>query len=250
MDKIRIAIADDNRQLAEMMTDYLNLQQNMEVVAVAHNGKECIEMLKAQQVDILLLDNIMPFLDGIGVLDAIKGDPELEKVRVIMLSAFGREDLMSQAAKNGASYFIMKPFELDRLLLQIEHIMAQEDPEVKDDPVTAVVKEIGIPPHINGYIYLKEAVNLVLEDPNIIYKITKSLYPGIAAKFDTTATRVERSIRHAIELVWNRVDIKVIAQTFGYSEEYLKNRPANSEFIAMMYETVQRNMENKQQDDD
>lgn len=92
MDKIRIAIADDNRQLAEMMTDYLNLQQNMEVVAVAHNGKECIEMLKAQQVDILLLDNIMPFLDGIGVLDAIKGDPELEKVRVIMLSAFGRED--------------------------------------------------------------------------------------------------------------------------------------------------------------
>ncbi|WP_203332991.1 sporulation transcription factor Spo0A [Planococcus beigongshangi] len=250
MDKIRIAIADDNRQLAEMMTDYLNLQQNMEVVAVAHNGKECIEMLKAQQVDILLLDNIMPFLDGIGVLDAIKGDQELEKVRVIMLSAFGREDLMSQAAKNGASYFIMKPFELDRLLLQIEHIMAQEDPEVKDDPVTAVVKEIGIPPHINGYIYLKEAVNLVLEDPNIIYKITKSLYPGIAAKFDTTATRVERSIRHAIELVWNRVDIKVIAQTFGYSEEYLKNRPANSEFIAMMYETVQRNMENEQQDDD
>lgn len=248
MEKINIAIADDNRQLAEMMTEYLNSQPNMAVVAVAHNGKECIELLKTRQVDILLLDNIMPFLDGIGVLDAIKGERGLEKLRVIMLSAFGREDLMSQAAKNGASYFIMKPFELDRLVLQIEHIMAQQSPEVKDDPITAVVKEIGIPPHINGYIYLKEAVSLVLEDPNIIYKITKSLYPGIAAKFDTTSTRVERSIRHAIELVWNRGDVKAIALTFGYSEEYLKNRPANSEFIAMLHEAVRRNMENEKQD--
>lgn len=247
MEKINIAIADDNRQLADMMVEYLNLQPNMEVVAVVHNGKECIEMLKKQKVDILLLDNIMPFLDGIGVLDAIKGEEDLKNVRVIMLSAFGQDTLMSQAAQNGASYFIMKPFELDRLALQIGHIMEEKtaEPEVKDDPVTAVIKEIGIPAHINGYIYLKEAVHLVLEDPNIIHKVTKSLYPGIAERFDTTSTRVERSIRHAIELVWNRGDIKSIAQTFGYSEEYLKNRPANSEFIAMLYETVKRNMENE-----
>ncbi len=247
MEKINIAIADDNRQLADMMVEYLNLQPNMEVVAVAHNGKECMEMLKKQKVDILLLDNIMPFLDGIGVLDAIKREDGLQSIRVIMLSAFGQDTLMSQAAQNGASYFIMKPFELDRLALQIEHIMEEpvSEPEVKDDPVTAVIKEIGIPPHINGYIYLKEAVNLVLENPNIIHKVTKSLYPGIAERFDTTSTRVERSIRHAIELVWNRGDIKAIANTFGYSEEYLKNRPANSEFIAMLYDTVSRNIESE-----
>lgn len=252
MEKISIAIADDNRQLAEMMKEYLNSLPNMEVVAVVHNGRECIEMLKQQQVDILLLDNIMPFLDGIGVLDAIKGEESLERIRVIMLSAFGQEDLMSQAAKNGASYFIMKPFELDRLALQIEHIMEQQasEQEVKDDPVTAVIKEIGIPPHINGYTYVKEAVNLVLEDPNIIHKVTKSLYPGIAARFDTTSTRVERSIRHAIELVWNRGDVKTIAQTIGYSEDYLRNRPANSEFIAMLYDTVKRNMENEKQEEE
>lgn len=247
MEKITIAIADDNRQLAEMMEEYLNSQPNMQVVAVVHNGRECIEMLKRQKVDILLLDNIMPFLDGIGVLDAIKKEEGLEAVQVIMLSAFGQDKLMSQAAKNGASYFIMKPFELDRLAHQIEHIMEEQtnEPEVKDDPITAVIKEIGIPPHINGYLYLKEAVNLVLEDSNVLHKITKSLYPGIAGKFDTTATRVERSIRHAIELVWNRGDVKVIAQTFGYSEEHLRSRPSNSEFIGMMSDTVTRNIENE-----
>lgn len=252
MEKITIAIADDNRQLADMMEEYLNLQPNMEVVAVAHNGRECIELLRGQKIDILLLDNIMPFLDGIGVLDAIKKEDGLESLRVIMLSAFGQDTLMSQAAKNGASYFIMKPFELDRLAQQIEHIMEEEaiEPEVKDDPITAVIKEIGIPPHINGYIYLKEAVNLVLGDSNVLHKVTKSLYPGIAAKFDTTSTRVERSIRHAIELVWNRGDVKVIAQTFGYSEEHLRSRPSNSEFIAMLYDTVKRNMENEKSEED
>lgn len=247
MEKITIGIADDNRQLADMMEEYLNLQPNMEVVAVAHNGRECIELLKKNKVDILLLDNIMPFLDGIGVLDAIKNEEDLQNLRVIMLSAFGQETLMSQAAQNGASYFIMKPFELDRLALQIEHIMQEQAAaqEVKDDPITAVIKEIGVPPHINGYVYLKEAVNLVLEEPGIIHKVTKSLYPGIAERFDTTPTRVERSIRHAIELVWNRGDVKAIAQIFGYSEEHLRSRPSNSEFVAMMYDTVSRNMENE-----
>lgn len=251
MEKITIAIADDNRQLADMMEEYLNLQPNMEVVAVAHNGRECIELLKGKEIDILLLDNIMPFLDGIGVLDAIKKEEGLENLRVIMLSAFGQDTLMSQAAKNGASYFIMKPFELDRLAQQIEHIMEEQEvePEVKDDPITAVMKEIGIPAHINGYIYLKEAVNLVLNDANVLHKVTKSLYPGIAAKFDTTATRVERSIRHAIELVWNRGDVKVIAHTFGYSVEHLRSRPSNSEFVAMLYDTIKRNMENEKSED-
>ncbi|MFD1030689.1 sporulation transcription factor Spo0A [Metaplanococcus flavidus] len=251
MEKITIAIADDNRQLADMMEEYLNSQPNMQVVAVAHNGRECIELLKGQKVDILLLDNIMPFLDGIGVLDAIKKEKGLENLRVIMLSAFGQDTLMSQAAKNGASYFIMKPFELDRLAMQIEHIMEEQvsGPEVKDDPITAVIKEIGIPPHINGYIYLKEAVNLVLEDSNVLNKVTKSLYPGIAAKFDTTSTRVERSIRHAIELVWNRGDVKMISNTFGYSENHLRSRPSNSEFIAMLYNTVSKNMEKEKSDE-
>lgn len=245
MEKIKLAIADDNRELAQLMCDYLNSQPNMEVAAVAHNGKSCIETLKKEKVEILLLDNIMPYMDGIAVLDAINSDSELNNIKVIMLSAFGQDSLMSQAARNGASYFIMKPFELERLVHQINHI-AQTDAlaedwekDVKpDDPITAIVKDIGIPPHINGYCYLKEAVSLVMERPEMLQKVTKSLYPGIAQKFDTTPARVERSIRHAIESLWNRGEIEHISGIFGYSEDYLKSKPTNSEFIAMIRDSI------------
>ncbi|WP_416144542.1 response regulator [Planococcus koreensis] len=123
METIKIAIADDNSDLVKLMSDYLSSQPNMEVVAVAYNGKTCIEMLGQHEIDVLVLDIIMPYLDGIAVLDAIKEDEGLRNIEVIMLSAFGQESIMSQAAQNGASYFIMKPFEAERLAIQINHIM-------------------------------------------------------------------------------------------------------------------------------
>ncbi|ANU23454.1 sporulation transcription factor Spo0A [Planococcus donghaensis] len=248
MEKIKIAIADDNRELVGLMKDYLNLQPNMEVVNVAYNGKTCIEMLKSEKIDILLLDIIMPYLDGIAVLDEIKENDDLQGIDVIMLSAFGQESIMSQAADYGASYFIMKPFETDRLVVQINHIMNKrsntpEEPEVKptrEDIITNMVKDIGIPPHLKGYSYLKEAVSLVLEQPEFLNKITKELYPGIAAKFDTTSSRVERSIRHAIEQAWTRNEtVDHISEIFGYSVAHLESKPTNSEFIAMVADSLQ-----------
>lgn len=252
MDKIKIAIADDNRELVELMKDYLNAQPNMEVVDVAYNGKTCIEMLNNMPVDILLLDIIMPYLDGIAVLDAIKENGDLQEIDVIMLSAFGQESIMSQAAEYGASYFIMKPFEADRLAVQINHIMnnrtsmsGQMQRLTKEDQITNMVKDIGIPPHLKGYNYLKEAVSLVLEQPEILNKVTKVLYPGIAAKFDTTSTRVERSIRHAIEQVWNRHEtVNHISKIFGYSVAHLESKPTNSEFIAMVADSLRLEMRN------
>lgn len=246
MDKIRIAIADDNRELVRLMSDYLSNEPNMEVVAIAYNGKTCIEMLKKQRIDILVLDIIMPYLDGIAVLDAIKEDEELRGIDVIMLSAFGQESIMSQAAQYGASYFIMKPFETERLAVQINHIMQNRlipqqsvnEEMLKDERITHIMKEIGVPPHIKGYVYLKEAVSLVLENPDILNRITKALYPGIADNFDTTPTRVERSIRHAIELVWNKSEAHHIAKIFGYSEEHLESKPSNSQFIAMVADSI------------
>ncbi|MDQ0430085.1 two-component system response regulator (stage 0 sporulation protein A) [Planomicrobium stackebrandtii] len=252
MDKIKIAIADDNRELVGLMQDYLNAQPNMEVVDVAYNGKTCIEMLNSMPVDILLLDIIMPYLDGIAVLDAIKENGDLQKIDVIMLSAFGQESIMSQAAEYGASYFIMKPFEADRLAVQINHIMnsrtsmsGQPNKLTTEDRITNMVKDIGIPPHLKGYNYLKEAVLLVLEQPDILNKVTKVLYPGIAAKFDTTSTRVERSIRHAIEQVWNRHEtVDHISKIFGYSAAHLESKPTNSEFIAMVADSLRLEMRN------
>ncbi|WP_203339852.1 sporulation transcription factor Spo0A [Planococcus beijingensis] len=254
MDKIKIAIADDNRELVGLMEDYLNAQPNMEVVDVAYNGKTCIEMLQKQTVDILLLDIIMPYLDGIAVLDALKENGDLKEIDVIMLSAFGQESIMSQAADYGASYFIMKPFEANRLAVQINHIMnarsnAAGPPEgrlTQEDRITNIVKEIGIPPHLKGYNYLKEAITLVLEQPEVLNKVTKVLYPGIASKFDTTSARVERSIRHAIEQVWNRHEtIDHIAKIFGYSVAHLESKPTNSEFIAMVVDSLRLEMRNE-----
>ncbi|ANU11143.1 stage 0 sporulation protein A [Planococcus antarcticus DSM 14505] len=253
MDKIKIAIADDNRELVGLMKDYLNAQPNMEVVDVAYNGKTCIEMLQNLSVDILLLDIIMPYLDGIAVLDAIKENGDLREIDVIMLSAFGQESIMSQAADYGASYFIMKPFEADRLAVQINHIMntrnRSDQPNsrlTKEDRITNIVKDIGIPPHLKGYNYLKEAVSLVLEQPEILNKVTKVLYPRIATKFDTTSTRVERSIRHAIEQVWNRHEtVDHISKIFGYSVAHLESKPTNSEFIAMVADSLQLEMRDK-----
>ncbi|TWT09160.1 sporulation transcription factor Spo0A [Planomicrobium sp. CPCC 101079] len=246
MDKIKIAIADDNRELVDLMSDYLSSQPNMEVVAIAYNGKMCINMLKEHQVDILLLDVIMPYLDGIAVLDAIKEDEDLKAISVIMLSAFGQEAIMSQAAEYGASYFIMKPFEAERLAIQINHIMQNRetpaDPKTekkqRDELINNFIKEIGIPPHLKGYAYLKEAVSLVLDDPDMLNKVTKLLYPGVAKKFDTTPPRVERSIRNAIEIAWSNNETKQLSKIFGYSEEHLEAKPPNSQFIAMVAESL------------
>lgn len=242
MEKIKIAIADDNSDLVKLMRDYLSSQPNMEVVAVAYNGKTCIEMLNQYEVDVLVLDIIMPYLDGIAVLDAIKEDEGLRNIEVIMLSAFGQESIMSQAAQNGASYFIMKPFEAERLAVQINHIMQSrplpENPKktaaLKNEEIIALMRDIGIPPHIQGYHYLKEAISQVMDNPALLNKVTKELYPNVAERMDSTPTRVERSIRHAIELVWNRDDTRHISAIFGYSEELLKEKPTNSKFIAMI----------------
>ncbi|MBT2582271.1 sporulation transcription factor Spo0A [Planococcus sp. ISL-109] len=247
MKKIRIAIADDNRELVELMTEFLTAQPNMEVVGVAYDGRECIGLLQQAEVDILLLDIIMPYLDGIAVLDVLRTNEHLSKIHVIMLSAFGQESIMSQAADYGASYFIMKPFESERLIVQINHIMKNGDNRAKagvvtiDELITIRLKDIGVPPHLKGYVYLKAAVSLVQQEPTLLGKVTKELYPKIALKFDTTAARVERSIRHAIEQVWVRNEsVAHIATVIGYSEAHLQSKPSNSEFIAMIVDSLGR----------
>lgn len=254
MEKIKIAIADDNRELVGLMKDYLNAQDNMEVVDVAYNGKTCMAMLHKQAIDILLLDIIMPYLDGIAVLNAMKEHEAMQNIDVIMLSAFGQESIMSQAAENGASYFIMKPFESDRLVLQINHIMKARTTPVNqpvqkpatEDRITNRMKDIGIPPHLKGYSYLKEAVLLVLEQPEMLTKVTKKLYPSIATKFDTTSSRVERSIRHAIEQAWTRHrTVDHLSKIFGYSVAHLESKPTNSEFIAMVVDSLQLDIRNE-----
>jgi len=248
--KVKIAIADDNRELVQMMQTYFENHPTIEIVFVASNGKVCITMLEEIQPDVLLLDIIMPHLDGLAVLEAIYNNPQYENVQVIMLTAFGQDDVMKQAVNFGASYFMLKPFDFIQLEQKIKLVMGvkhdakpasqavngTQKPNQRelDTLITSIIKEIGVPAHIKGYSYLREAITMVYYDVELLGSVTKILYPEIAKKFNTTSSRVERAIRHAIEVAWNRGNYEVISEMFGYTVHHLKSKPTNSEFIAMI----------------
>lgn len=256
MDKIRIGIADDNSELLKLMEVYFQNHERIEIVATASNGKVCIQMLEEHEMDVLLLDVIMPHLDGLAVLEKISNNEAFSKLQVIMLTAFGQEDVMKQAVDFGASYFILKPFEFSQLEQKIISTVTRQQELTKltqqriivdgetneenklDSIITNVIKEIGIPVHIKGYGYLREAIQMVYKDVELLSSVTKILYPEIAVKFNTTPSRVERAIRHAIEVGWNRGDSDAIAKLVGYTTQSVKSKPTNSEFIAMVADKI------------
>ncbi|MFQ3542830.1 sporulation transcription factor Spo0A [Halobacillus rhizosphaerae] len=248
MEKIQVCLADDNRELVKLLEEYFADTRDIDVVGVSYNGKECLEQIQNKQPDVLILDIIMPHLDGLAVLSKLK---EMDKhPDVIMLTAFGQEEVTKKAVDLGAAYFMMKPFDLDHLAEQVRQIKHSGDPINRalgssysaaktkkpdlDTSITHIIHEVGVPAHIKGYLYLREAITMVYNDLELLGSITKVLYPDIATKFNTTASRVERAIRHAIEVAWNRGNIDAISSLFGYTISNTKAKPTNSEFIAMV----------------
>jgi two-component system, response regulator, stage 0 sporulation protein A len=251
--KIKVCIVDDNRELVGLLEEYLSSQDDLEVVGVAHNGQDCLTMLEQINPDVLVLDIIMPHLDGLAVLERLRDIKKLSLPNVIMLTAFGQEDVTKKAVDLGASYFILKPFDMENLANHIRQVSGQsnqllrktvstgirqpmEAPKTKnlDASITSIIHEIGVPAHIKGYLYLREAISMVYNDIELLGSITKVLYPDIAKKYNTTASRVERAIRHAIEVAWSRGNIDSISSLFGYTVSMSKAKPTNSEFIAMV----------------
>ncbi|MDZ5712113.1 sporulation transcription factor Spo0A [Jeotgalibacillus haloalkalitolerans] len=244
---MKVCIIDDNRELVSTLETFINNQPDMEVAGTAFNGQEFLDMIEETPVDVCLLDIIMPHIDGLNALEKMK-ELELEKnPHVIMLTAFGQEDVTSKALELGASYFILKPFDMDNLLQVIRQVLGKKDrPMIShtkreknkkpnlDASITSVIHEIGVPAHIKGYMYLREAISMVYHDIELLGSITKILYPDIAKKFNTTSSRVERAIRHAIEVAWNRGNVDAITNMFGYTVSAAKSKPTNSEFIAMV----------------
>ncbi|MCM3788376.1 sporulation transcription factor Spo0A [Domibacillus indicus] len=234
MSKIKVAIADDNRQLVQLLEEVITSQEDMTVAGTAFNGQECLGMLPETEADVLILDIIMPHMDGLAVLERLR--------------ASGQEDVTKKAVDLGASYFMLKPFDMESLISQIRQVAGAEQPmrhvERKEEPkkqkknidasITAVIHEIGVPAHIKGYLYLREAITMVFNDIELLGSITKVLYPEIARKYNTTPSRVERAIRHAIEVAWSRGNMESIAALFGYTVSVSKAKPTNSEFIAMV----------------
>lgn len=250
MSQIRVVLADDNREFAEMLKEHLSNQEDMEVIGVAYNGNEVTEMLKQRVPDVLVLDIIMPHLDGLGVLEQIQEMNIQPAPKIIMLTAFGQENITQRAVELGASYYILKPFDMEVLTHRIRQMKGTVStaPRMKPSPtghaasrvnnldanITNVIHEIGVPAHIKGYLYLREAITMVYNEVDLLGAITKTLYPRIAEKYNTTPSRVERAIRHAIEVAWSRGNMDSIRSLFGYTINVTKAKPTNSEFIAMV----------------
>lgn len=239
MRKQRLLVVDDNLSLIHMIREHANSSNNMEVVYEAHDGEEGLRMIKdhVNDVDLVLLDLIMPNKDGIYVLDKIK--EEGLNVNVIVITSFNADEMIKRVSTYNIKYFLLKPFDFNDLEQRV--LEATNQVETKNGQnlyenelkisVTKLLHELGVPSHIKGYQYIREGILLLYNNPNIVGGITKELYPEIACRFDTSVSRVERAIRHAIEVSWNRGNLDLMEEVFGHSVDYDKAKPTNSEFI-------------------
>jgi len=239
---IRVLIADDNREFCDQLQERISQEKDLKVIGIVHNGLEVIEAVQEHEPDIVILDLVMPHLDGIGVLEQMNGLDIERRPKVLALTAFAQPDMPQKLAGLGADYYVLKPFNLNVLMTRLRQLAnGKTPPTVKprqsDDlkvTITNIIHEIGIPAHIKGYRYLREAIILVVNRVDLLGAVTKELYPTIAEQFRTTPSRVERAIRHAIEVAWSRGNVEVLNELFGYTIHRDRGKPTNSEFIAMI----------------
>ncbi len=259
-EKIKILIADDNIDFVSTLITYFSTQEDVEVIATAKDGQEAYNKIITEKPDVALLDVIMPHLDGLGVLEKLISS-NINLPICVMLSAVGQDNVTAQAINLGAQYYILKPFKMDVLMKRIRELVNNPaEPKIKPQmintkeqksnyvvinnqaskeeileiKVTNIIHEIGVPAHIKGYQYLRDGIIMVVNNIEVINQITKQLYPDLAKKYKTTPSRVERAIRHAIEVAWNRGQIETVESIFGYTVNSNKGKPTNSEFIAMI----------------
>lgn len=256
MEQLTVAIADDNEKMLNMLEEIISIDKELNVVGKAKNGEEMCQIIKDKKPDVVLLDLIMPKMDGLTVMEHINHDKTMAKTPYfIVVTAVGQERITEDAFNKGANYYVMKPFNneilLDRIKTvrkvfrnhdrKIEEII--ENTQIREDDlenrVTDMLHEIGIPAHIKGYHYLRDAIIMSVEDMDVLNAITKVLYPTVAKKYQTTSSRVERAIRHAIEVAWSRGKLDTLDELFGYTVSNGKGKPTNSEFIALIADTIQ-----------
>ena len=258
MGKISVAIVDDNERMVNLLEDILKEDADIEVVGKSDNGMDALEMIKGKEPDVVLLDLIMPKLDGLGVMEKVRKDTEFKKSpSFIVITAIGQEGVTESAFELGANYYIMKPFDNNMVLSRIKQLKGDNHNKLIDNhrvsayenksaymernlesDVTNIIHEIGVPAHIKGYQYLRDAIMMSVTDSDMLNSITKLLYPSIAKKHKTTPSRVERAIRHAIEVAWGRGKMDTIDELFGYTINNGKGKPTNSEFVALIADKI------------
>lgn len=253
---IKVLLADDNKDFCDIIVDHLNKQEDITVVAVAMDGIDAMNKIRDTHPDVAVIDGIMPRLDGLGVLERLQKTEEDDRPITIILSALSQDKVVQKALDLGASYYMVKPFDMDALTQRIRQLMQEQKPLLKavapiaantavydlETKVTNILHEIGVPAHIRGYHYMREAIIMSVNDMDVLNYITKELYPSIAKKCNTTPSRVERAIRHAIEVAWNRGKVDAIDALFGYTINNHKGKPTNSEFIALIADRLRLEM--------
>ena len=254
MEKLNIAIADDNERMVRLLGDIVRSDEELQVIGTAKDGVEAYELIKTAEPDVVLLDIVMPKMDGLGVMEKVNKDSTIKKhPAFIMISAIGQEKITEDAFRLGADYYIMKPFDNDMVISRIKDVknrnVARPSEVRKVQPyekreelkernleadVTAIIHEIGVPAHIKGYQYIRQGIIMSFNDRSMLQYITKYLYPAIAKKNKTTSSSVERTIRHAIEVAWRRGSMDVLEDIFGNTVCAGKGKPTNSEFLALL----------------
>ena len=256
MEHLSVAIADDNQKILDVLDEIISTDKELDLVGKAKNGEEMCQIIKDRKPDVVLLDLIMPKMDGLTVMEKVGQDSTVGKrPYFIVITAVGQEKITEDAFNKGANYYVMKPFN-NRMLLEriksVRNLSRNSDRKSEENTtdnmqktenlesrVTNMLHEIGIPAHIKGYHYLRDAIIMAVNDMDVLNAITKILYPTVAKKYQTTSSRVERAIRHAIEVAWSRGKLDTLDELFGYTVSTGKGKPTNSEFIALIADTIQ-----------
>lgn len=258
MDTFKVAIADDNEDMLKVLSQVIKLESDLELVGTASNGADTLALIKNKEPDVVLLDIIMPQIDGLELMRTIKADKSIKEPAFIIISSVGKDYVTKDAFEMGAVYYFMKPFNNKALIEKIKSVrdsLKQDkkkkkaasvftmDNQAVDDrnlemEITEIIHDIGIPAHIKGYQYLRDSIIMSVVDGEVINSITKILYPTIAKRYQTTSSRVERAIRHAIEVAWNRGNTDTLNDMFGYTISNGKGKPTNSEFIALISDKI------------
>lgn len=257
IEKTKVLVVDDNSNFATLLSDHINEQTDLEVVGIANNGIKAVEQIVDKLPDVVVLDIIMPYLDGLGVLEKINTLSLEKKPKIIVLSAVGQDNIARRAINLGANYYIIKPFDFNIFLNRLRQMVysktdaeldntiskstqgifersSQDTSQNIEIMITEIINKIGVPPHIKGYQYLRTAIQMVYDDVSYLSKVTIEIYPGIAKKFNTTPSRVERAIRNAIEISLSRGNSEYVESIFGPTLSRKKGKLTNSEFIAII----------------
>ncbi len=249
MDPIRLLIVDDNQEARFLLGEFFSRQDGIEVVAQAANGLEALSHVTHSSIDVMIMDIIMPQMDGFALLQEMQKLKSGKMPYTIVTTALNRDDFIHRAISLGAKYYIVKPYDTSMLLQRVLEARGSSDSgeqgfflpqngQSLDERLSSLFLTIGIPAHIKGYNFLREAVKMVVEKRDTINRITKDLYPGIASIYHTSSSKVERAIRHAIEVAWSRGRVEMLNKAFGCKVVTREEKPTNGEFIAMIADKI------------